>query len=317
MNVEQEVDISIILLTYFHEAYVAQALDSILMQETDLRYEILIGDDASQDRTPEIIQGYAGHYPELIRPILRTENIGANKNGFDLCSRAKGKYIAILEGDDFWLAPDKLQKQWEFLEGHQEYIGCCGKCLVVDSDGVPDYTQSPHFVWNKKEFHMEDFAERWNLPGQAGTWMYRNVYLNMRSSDYEALCQMHPTVGDKTVLLFLLSQGPFYCSNEVLSCYRRVDKKGEHNWFSIHHANPYRNYDMFMYPCRLEAWARKNLKLQKHLGKRNEYRFCRFVEELVKEPSLKRLRYLADMVMHSHQPVKYSWMILKALIEME
>lgn len=319
---ERGMDVSVILPTYYHEAYVAQALDSILMQKTSLRYEVLVGDDASPDRTPEIVQGYADRYPGLIRPVLRAENMGACRNGFDLYSRAAGKYIAFLEGDDFWLDPCKLQKQWEFLEEHQEYIGCCGKCLVVDRGGRPDYTKSPHFVWNKKEFHLENLVEQWNLPGQAGTWMYRNIYLDMEPGCIETMCQMHPNVGDKTIILYLLSQGPFYCSNEILSCYRRVDQTGEHNWFSIHHDNPYRNYDMFMYPCRLETWAKKSLNLGKrlgrqHLGKRSEYRFCRFVEELVREPSLKRLGYLADMVVHSHQPAKYSWTILKALIEME
>lgn len=322
MGLERGIDVSITVLAYFHEAYISKALDSILMQETDLRYEVLVGDDASQDRTPEIIQSYANRYPEKIFPILREKNVGANRNGFDLCSRARGKYIAVLEGDDFWLDPCKLQKQWDFLEGHQEYIGCCGKCLIVDRDNRLNYTQSPHFVWNKKEFHLEDLIERWDLPGQVGTWMYRNIYLSMRPSEFETMCRMHSTVGDKTIALLLLSRGPIYCSNEVLSCYRKVDQKGERNWFSIHHANPYRNYDMFMYPCRLETWARKDLNLgrrlgRQHLGKRGEYRFYRFVEELAREPSWKRLRYLIEMVAHSHQPAKYSWTILKALIEME
>ena len=322
MGLKREIDISIIVLTYFHEAYISKALDSILMQETDLWYEVLVGDDASQDQTPQIVQSYADRHPEKIFPTLREKNVGANRNWFDLCSRARGKYVAVLEGDDFWLDPCKLQKQWDFLEEHPEYIGCCGKCLIVDRDNRPDYTQSPHFVWNKKEFHLEDLVERWDLPGQVGTWMYRNIYLGMRPGEFETMCRLHPNVGDKTVALLLLSRGPIYCSNEVLSCYRKVDQKGERNWFSIHHANPYRNYDMFMYPCRLETWARKDLNLgwrlgRRHLGKRGEYRFCRFVEELVREPSLKRLQYLADMVTHSHQPAKYGWTILKALIEME
>ena len=74
---------------------------------------------------------------------------------------------------------------------------------------------------------------------------------------------------------------------------------------------------MFMYPCRLEAWAKKNLGVRCHLGPRREYRFCRFVEQCVKEPSLKRFGYLLDMIVHSRQPVRYSWDVLKTLIEME
>ena len=151
MNLEhKEIDISIIVLTYCHENYIAQALDSILAQKTNLWYEILVGDDASQDRTPEIIEEYTKRYPQIIHPVLRKRNVGANKNGWDLNRRAKGTYIANLEGDDYWLDPNKLQKQWDFLEANQNYIGCCGKCLVVDEHSRPDYSATPHFVWNKK-----------------------------------------------------------------------------------------------------------------------------------------------------------------------
>ena len=76
---------------------------------------------------------------------------------------------------------------------------------------------------------------------------------------------------------------------------------------------------MFMYPCKLEEWARKNMNLphNKHFGKRNPYRFARFVEECVRKPERKKFQYLLEMITHSHQPMKYSWYVLKALIEME
>lgn len=318
MSAEQRpVDVSVVVMTYFHENYIAQALDSILAQETDLRYEVLVGDDASGDRTPEIIREYAARYPEIIRPFLRTENMGANRNGVDLNFHARGKYIASLEGDDFWLDTHKLQKQWAFLEAHPEYIACCGKCLIVDEDGRPDYTRSPHFAKSKKIFTLEDFLESWALPSQGGTFMSRNIYLEMDPADAAIIYRAHPIVGDKTVALLWLSRGPIYCSNEILSAYRFVIKKGGHNWFSIHHDNPYWQYDGFMYPCRLETWARKKLGLRHHLGNRKDYHFCSFVQDFVRTPSLKRLRYLGEMIAHSHQPVKYSLYILKAIIEME
>lgn len=97
------IDVSIIVLTYYHEKYIAQALDSILTQQTNLRYEILIGDDASGDRTPEIIAEYAKQYPEIIRPFFREENLGATRNSWELRQKARGKYVASLEGDDFWI----------------------------------------------------------------------------------------------------------------------------------------------------------------------------------------------------------------------
>lgn len=311
------VDISIIVITYYHENYIAQALDSIVGQKTNLRLEVLVGDDASQDRTPEIIKEYAACYPDLIHPILRSENLGANKNYWDLIRQSHGQYIAVLEGDDFWLDPQKLQKQWEFLQLHPEYIAHGSKCLMIDENGRPDYTRSPHFVRNKKVFTLDDLITYWDLPAQASTMMFRNIYRDMLPKEYSILYQAHPIVGDKTEMLLLLSQGPAYCSNEVLACYRFVIKKGGHNWFSIHHDNQYWQYDGFIYPCRLEKWARKNLGLRKHIGNRKDYHFCSFVEDFMRKPSQKRLWYLVEMVAQSHQPIKYFLYIFKALIEME
>lgn len=321
MSSEYEtVDVSIVVASYFHEAYITQALDSILSQETSARYEVLVGDDASQDRTPEIIQEYATRFPDVVKPVLRRENVGAGRNFYDLFSLAKGNYIAILEGDDYWIDPRKLQKQWEFLREHGGYIGCCGKCQVVDEQGRPNPAKKLQFVDNKQIYTLDDYFERWNLPGQAGTLMFRNIFRDMLSSDYSILYKAHRNVADKTWTLLLLCEGPIYCSDEVLSCYRFVNQEGAHNWFSMHYANPYRDYDMFMYPSRLESWARKRLGRRryrhKHLGPRKEYRFCRFVRCTVKEPSWERVRCIAEMIFCGHQPVKYSRDIVKTLIEM-
>lgn len=313
-NDRERIDVSIGMLTYYHEKYVAQAIESVLMQKTNLRYELLIGDDASGDRTPEIIREYAARYPDIIKPVLRTENIGANNNGLDIGARARGKYYAFLEGDDFWIDPEKLQKQFDFLEAHPEYSACCGKCLIVDENGVPDYTQAPQFTDNRKVFTLKDHLANWQLAGQAGTGMYR-IY--REGPDYSSAYAAHRTIGDKTSTLLQLARGPIYCSNEIVSAYRKINRKDGHNFFSQHYSNPYRDYDLFMYPCKLERWAEKNLGVKAHLGPRRDYRFCRFVRQSVKEPSLKRAKCIAEMMAISCQPAKYAWLVLKTLIEME
>ena len=312
---EDRIDVSILMLTYYHEKYVAKALDSVLAQKTDLRYEIVVGDDASGDRTPEILREYAEKYPDIVKPVLRTENLGSCKNGLDASARTKGKYMAYLEGDDYWLDPYKMQKQYDFLEENTEYFACCGKCLIVDENGTPDYTQSPQFAENKKVFTLQDYFTTWNVPGQIGTLMRRN---NL-GFEYADAYEVHRNVGDKTDALIFLSQGPIYCFNEIFSAYRHVTSKDGHNHFSQHYANPYRDYDMFLYPCRLEAWGKRRLGLAPdvRLGPRRDYRFCRFVEQTVKDPSIKRLKCLGEMIAASRQPAKYSWLVLKTLIGME
>ena len=117
---EQEgIIVSVICCTYNQERYIKRCLDGIIMQRTSFNYEVLVHDDASVDSTPEIIREYERKYPDVIKPIYQRENQFSKRKGiiktFQI-PRAKGKYIAFCEGDDYWIDPYKLQKQVDFLE---------------------------------------------------------------------------------------------------------------------------------------------------------------------------------------------------------
>ena len=120
--------LSVLLVTYHHEKYIRQALDSVLMQQTDFDFEIVVADDYSQDSTMTIIQEYrAGHHNIRILPSER--NVGITRNyqrGFAAC---RGEYIAVLEGDDFWISPIKLKSLVAFLEQHPECAFCFHRFL--------------------------------------------------------------------------------------------------------------------------------------------------------------------------------------------
>src|SRR5690606_15609661 len=109
------VRVSICCITYNHEPFIRQCLDGFLMQQGDFEYEILIHDDASTDGTTKIIQEYELKYPEIIKPIIQTQNqYSQGVRGINFIynfPRAKGEYIAMCEGDDYWTDPLKLQKQ--------------------------------------------------------------------------------------------------------------------------------------------------------------------------------------------------------------
>lgn len=125
--------VSIVVITYNHENYIRQCLDSILMQEINCSIEIIIGDDCSTDKTPEIIKEYSEKYPNLIKSYLRMTNLGATKNQYDCFTKSSGKYIAILDGDDFWTDKSKLTTQINFLENNN-YIACTQRYKVVDEN---------------------------------------------------------------------------------------------------------------------------------------------------------------------------------------
>lgn len=222
---KEQIIVSVIVLTYNHKNYIRQALDSILMQEVGFRYEILIGDDASTDGTSAIVQEYAENYPDVIRAFIRKKNIGATNNLYDLFQRTRGKYIASCEGDDFWIDPRKLQIQVDWLSDNTEYIGCYHSCMVVDESNRN--VQKPKWIKEKLRFEFKDFGGI-ILPGHPSSWVYRNVFLNPLH-DYSIICQAHPVIADRTVILILLAQGDFGFIDRKMSCYRCIQKSGGSN----------------------------------------------------------------------------------------
>ncbi len=125
--------VSICCLTYNHAPFIRDCLEGFLAQKTDFPIEILIHDDASSDGTQTIVRQYAEQYPNVFFPIYETENQYtrglASKMDIEFnYSRARGKYIAYCEGDDYWTDPLKLQKQVDFMESHSDYSVCFHRC---------------------------------------------------------------------------------------------------------------------------------------------------------------------------------------------
>lgn len=213
------IDVSVIVLSYNHERYITQALDSILMQKTDYRYEILIGDDCSQDRTAEILKEYQRKYPDVIRLFLWEKNLGAARNSYELLTRAKGRYLATCEGDDYWTDPKKLQIQVDFLEKNPAYVGVTHHFTIVNEMGAAVRKQRLDWVKPRAHFTMKDFQGVY-LPGQPSTFVRRNIFLDT-SQDYSAIYRLHPMIADRTLMLLFLSRGTFCTLQRNMSCYRQ------------------------------------------------------------------------------------------------
>ena len=142
--------VTIKCLVYNHEPYLRQCLDGFVMQKTNFRFEAWIHDDASTDRSAEIIREYAKKYPEIIKPYYEKENLYSkhDQSFREVTMNPKylrGKYIAFCEGDDYWRDEYKLQKQVDFLEAHEDYVVCCHDYLVLNQS-TGELKANPGFV---------------------------------------------------------------------------------------------------------------------------------------------------------------------------
>lgn len=169
--------VTIMLITYNHEKYIAQALDSILMQETEFSYEINVIEDCSTDRTQQIVQSYVDKYPDIVKPFFNAVNIGhevTQRNTYRGFQTLKSDYFAILEGDDFWLDRRRLQKQVAFLEANPDFAICAGNTIKM-YEGA---TGEPHrfLYWGRRaDATIEDVINLNPFFHNAGV-LFRNSY---------------------------------------------------------------------------------------------------------------------------------------------
>lgn len=130
--------LSVSMITYKHESYIKQAVEGVLMQETNFEFQLIICDDCSPDTTPQIIQDLIDNHPKgyRIKYFRHEKNIGIQPNGIFAANQCVGKYIALCEGDDYWNDPQKLQKQVDFLEINPDYVMSYHDIYVVDEKGT-------------------------------------------------------------------------------------------------------------------------------------------------------------------------------------
>ncbi|MEE1262286.1 glycosyltransferase family 2 protein [Ruminococcus sp.] len=223
--INDEVMLSIIVPVYNHGKYIAEALDSIIMQKTGYSYEVLVGDDCSTDSSRDILREYEKKYPGIFTMYYRTENLfrkeGSVGNVQDLRLRSKGRYLITLEGDDYWTDPDKIEKQIDFLEKHPEYLACTHSCNVVDENSNIKDEEYPGC--SDSEYTLKHYASG-ILPGQLATIMMRNIFIDNRAD--VSLLSKRLSPGDRLLAFILVTNGRVHCSPEKMSAYRHITNGG-------------------------------------------------------------------------------------------
>jgi glycosyltransferase involved in cell wall biosynthesis len=127
--------LSVAMITYNHEHFIGQAIESVLAQRVNFDYAIVIGEDCSTDGTRAVITDFQRRYPDRIVSLLRERNVGAMRNFAETIGACRGQYLAFLEGDDYWTSTDKLQKQVDFLDAHPDRSICCHRVRFLYETG--------------------------------------------------------------------------------------------------------------------------------------------------------------------------------------
>lgn len=165
--------LSVMLVSYNHEPYIQQAIESILMQEVSFDYEIVMADDSSDDATRRILEGYRSKFPSKFRFIGSDGNVGITRNYQRAFKACRGEYIAVMEGDDYWTSPHKLSRQVEFLHEHRECSFCFNRFLT-SSEPAGRFVAQPFFEVNQPFALLTiDQLIRDNFVGNFSTCMYR------------------------------------------------------------------------------------------------------------------------------------------------
>lgn len=246
--------VSVAVITYNMAHYLPQLLDSILKQKVNFAYEIVVDDDHSPDNSREILYEYQRKYPDKFVLSLRDNNVGGSRNMYGVLRKCRGKYIAILEGDDWWEAEDKLQYQFDFMEQHPEYIGmyCNSWCELSRTESIQKVRReiSEPLVFSYKDFQNYHFFDR--LPNSTDTAFFRNFFRNAPENEVDVFFKAHKMVWDQSLALILYGKGDVYVDPRLVSHHRTIVEKGGTNYQSKYAVEDHKVSDAYMYACHEE-----------------------------------------------------------------
>ncbi len=217
--------VSITCLVYNHEKYLRNCLDGFVKQKTTFDFEVLVHDDASTDGSQQIIREYEEAYPNIIKPIYQTEN--QHSKGVQIqyayqFPRAKGKYIAFCEGDDYWTDEYKLQKQFDMMEKHPECSICSHRVQCIDEAGRPLAKTLPGI-----EMETQVAPGKWLIEyimSGVDTAFHTSSYFlraeHIKAHTQPPLFMTVARIGDMPRLLLMGSMGDFCYINDIMSHYR-------------------------------------------------------------------------------------------------
>lgn len=213
---DQKYKVVIHCSTYNHERFIRDALEGFVSQKTNFPFCAIIIDDASTDNTAAIIKEYALEYPDIIIPILLQENHmqrGLTRDSYFEKWHKCADYIAQCEGDDYWIDPNKLQRQVDFLEANPEYVMCFHNAFIYVEDFSEAMIFNPEYK-KDQDLPIEDAINKWLVP--TASMLYRMQY----RENPEWMVKIYS--GDYSKILYLSTEGKIRYLHSVMSVYRKT-----------------------------------------------------------------------------------------------
>jgi len=204
--------VSVCMIAYNHQDFIAKAIESVLIQKTNFPFELVIGDDNSRDDTGKICEEYAAKFPGKIRYYRREKNRGMMPNFIETLQSCTGEYIAICEGDDYWTDVNKLQLQADFSDTHPDYSLCCHNHSVLTKGNMikagRDFEDEYRTV-RTEEYLLHPFFH-------TTSYFFRNTAIPHPFPDWYS----NVLAGDHFLVLFLAMNGKIGCLNKRMSVFR-------------------------------------------------------------------------------------------------
>jgi glycosyltransferase involved in cell wall biosynthesis len=206
--------VSVLVITYNNERFITEAIDSIVTQKVNFDYEIIIGEDCSTDRTREIVIDFRDRYPDKIHLLLNEKNVGGRRNFIQILKVSRGDYIAILEGDDYWTSPNKLQKQVDFLDNHPDFTICFHSAGWLDQESgeIKSWKYGPPVI--KPYYTIDDLLEHSNFIPTCSVMFRNNLLGEFPKWFWEA------GIGDFPLHILNAQHGKIGYIDEAMSVYR-------------------------------------------------------------------------------------------------
>ena len=217
--INNELMVSVKMITYKHEKFIKQAIEGVLMQETDFEFELIIADDCSPDNTSEIVNEIIKNHSEgfKIKYFRHKKNFGVQDNGMFGLNKCIGKYIALCEGDDYWIDPLKLQKQVDFLKLNKGYSFVFTPSQVLnDSTNKIIGLRNKYNNFKSDDFELEDVLKLGGAFFPTSTALFDSAILDKNKVNYFKLC----AAGDYVLAMLAALNGKIGYIDDVTGVYR-------------------------------------------------------------------------------------------------